>query len=67
MLHSTTVNVPLARCEGQGGELVEGLIIIGVISTEYPLRHRTAIFSPADFDVRWEKMIHEADEAVFNS
>lgn len=26
-----------------------------------------SIFGPVDFDVRWEEMIHKADETVFNT
>lgn len=68
MLHGAAVNVPLARCERQGREHVEGLITIRIIFAEqYPLRHRTAVLSPADPDGRWVEVIRKADEAVFYS
>lgn len=68
MLHRAAVNIPFVWCEGQGADLVEGLVVVGIILTQSdPFFHWNTIFSPGDFDVRWVEMIHEADKSVFHT
>lgn len=67
MLHSAAVKVSFTWCECQSGKLVEGLIFIREISTEWHPRGRMAIFGPSNIDGRWVEVIHKADQAVFYS
>ena len=66
MFHGAAVIVRLTRNKPQGWKLVEGLVVIGIISAgRHPLWHRMAIFGPTELDERWVEMIHKTDEAVF--
>lgn len=65
MLHRAGVNVALLWGKGQVGELVEGLVPVGVVLTDCGLvRHVHVVFGPAHTD-RWrEEPCGVADECI---